>query len=76
MKDKKQIYNNVVNCLMANDSNGTWNETLQDADNNLNYAIHLTKLALVRILNELKDDSNKDEYNYYNTQLQKLNEVK
>lgn len=56
-------YNQIIKKLMANDSNGTWDEIMEDAGNNLTYAIELLKSALDRIITD--DGLEGDELDFY-----------
>ena len=73
MNNKLKIYNEVVKTLMDNDHNATWDETIEDADNNLEYAIYLVKIALERIVNE--EDLEDKELKFYKIQLEKISTI-
>lgn len=78
--EKYEIYKSVINTLMSNDHNGSWDEIYADymdrydnADMALNESISEVIEALQRILNEdLDPQGDKEEYDFYNDQLNKL----
>jgi hypothetical protein len=73
--NKTETYNQVVKTLMGNDHNGTWDETLEDADNDLDYAIYLVKIALERIIKDDGPSLSKEEIEFYEKELNKIKEV-
>lgn len=78
--EKNKIYNSVIDDLMNNDPNGTWDEIYldymdryNDADLALNESISEAKEILERIMNEdLDAQDDKEEYDFYKLQLEKL----
>ena len=64
---KEDKYNSVINTLMNNDRNGTWDEILNEVGGNLDDAIELLISALERIVNE--EGLEGDELQFYINQL-------
>ena len=64
---KEEKYNEVINLLMNNDKNGTWNEILSETNNNIDEATNVLISSLERIVNE--EGYEGDELQFYINQL-------
>lgn len=78
-ENKYDIYMSVVRELMNNDHNATWDEIyseFKEEYSNENEALDASISEIVEalqiILNENLDPEEKEEYEFYNTQLNKL----
>lgn len=66
----EKVYNEIVNELMANDSNATYDEILSECAYNYNESINI----LSDIIRELKEEYEDDEeiFNFYNSLYKKI----
>ncbi len=64
---KEEKYNEVINLLMNNDKNGTWDEILSETNNNIDEATDVLISSLERIVNE--EGYEGDELQFYINQL-------
>lgn len=67
--NKMEIYLSVINTLQNNDHNAAYNEILEDNNNNLDNAYN----ELIECLEIIIEDLEKDESEFYQEQLNKLN---
>ena len=75
--NKEKIYNNCIKQLQEYEGlyyvNGYY-QILENANNNIEYAIHTLKLVLIRTINDLYEGSKKDQV-FYNSILNKISEI-
>lgn len=83
IEDALRTYSTVINNLMSNDSNGSWDEIydemLYEYDDKqvaLTESIAEVKDTLERIISEeLNPQVDVEEYNFYNSQLELINTI-
>lgn len=71
---KLTTYNSIIKTLQNNDHNGTWDEILESADNDFNYAVMLLELALKRVIED--DGCEGEELDFFVSQLERVQEIK
>ncbi|AAK79124.1 hypothetical protein BJV85_002847 [Clostridium acetobutylicum] len=70
---KNIVYKNVIDMMMKNDSNSSLDTLLYELDNNIDEAIEVLKLIIHRI--SLEEELDKQEKQFYKTQLKAIEEL-
>lgn len=79
--DALSMYKSVINNLMANDHNGTWNEIYDDYKDEydeqeaLQYSIEEAKESLEIAMEDIDRDGDAELFNFYSDQLNTLNSI-
>ena len=74
--NKEKIYNECVNKLQEFEGhNSSFDQLLEDdADNDLEYAIYILKLIMIRTINDLYEEE-REELNFYSDILYRISEI-